>query len=69
MRGNVSQLRELQAFFNENINNLCVAANERVMKGELEDELPDDIREVCRQQNREYFIKQTKICFCCLAVC
>ena len=46
MRGNFSQIRELQAYFNESIVNLGVAAVERIMKGELEDEFPDDTREV-----------------------
>ena len=49
MRANFSQLRELQSYFNESIVNLCVATVERIMKGELDDELPDDIREVCRR--------------------
>ncbi len=48
MRANFSQIRELQAYFNESIVNLCVATVERIMKGELEDEFPDDTREVCR---------------------
>ena len=47
MRGNFSQLRELQVYFNESIVILCVATVERIMKGELEDEFPDDTREVC----------------------
>jgi hypothetical protein len=47
MRANFSQLRELQVFFNDSIINLCVATVERIMKGELEDEFPDDTREVC----------------------
>jgi hypothetical protein len=47
MRANFSQLRELQAYFNESIIALCVATVERIMKGELEDEFPDDTREVC----------------------
>ncbi|CAF4144101.1 unnamed protein product [Rotaria magnacalcarata] len=46
MRANFSQIRELQAYFNESIVNLCVATVERVMKGELEDEFPDDTREL-----------------------
>ena len=46
MRGNFSQLRELQAYFNEQIAALCTATVERIMKGELEDEFPDDTREV-----------------------
>jgi hypothetical protein len=46
MRGNFSQIRDLQAYFNESIVTLCVATVERVMKGELEDEFPDDTREV-----------------------
>jgi histone H3/H4 len=46
MRANFRQLREIQAYFNESIINLCVAAVERIMKGELEDEFPDDAREV-----------------------
>lgn len=46
MRSNFSQLRELQAHFNESIITLCVATVERIMKGELEDEFPDDTREV-----------------------
>lgn len=48
MRSNFSQLRELQAYFNDSIVNLCVSTNERVMKGELEDEFTDEIREVSR---------------------
>ncbi len=48
MRANFSQLRELQAYFNESIVNLCVATVERILKGELEDEFPDDTREVSR---------------------
>lgn len=47
MRGNFSQIRELQAYFNESIVGLCTATVERIMKGELEDEFPDDTREVC----------------------
>ncbi|CAF3301123.1 unnamed protein product [Rotaria socialis] len=46
MRANFSQIRELQAYFNDSIVNLCVATVERVMKGELEDEFPDDTREL-----------------------
>lgn len=46
MRANFSQLRELQATFNDSIVNLCVATVDRIMKGELEDEFPDDTREV-----------------------
>lgn len=38
MRANFSQLRELQAYFNEQIINLCVVTVERIMEGELEDE-------------------------------
>ncbi|CAF1006129.1 unnamed protein product [Rotaria sp. Silwood1] len=34
------------AFFNEYITNFCVNAGERVAKGELEDELPDDTRKL-----------------------
>jgi hypothetical protein len=48
MRANFSLLRELQAYFNESIANLCVAAVERILKGELEDEFPEDTREVSR---------------------
>ena len=48
MRANFSQLRELQAFFNENIVALCTSTVERIMKGELEDEFPDDTREVSK---------------------
>lgn len=47
MRTNFSQIRELQAYFNESILALCQATVERIMKGELEDEFPDDTREVC----------------------
>lgn len=47
MRGNFSQIRELQQYFNESIITLCVSTVERIMKGELEDEFPDDTREVC----------------------
>ena len=50
MRANFSLLRELQAYFNESIVNLCVSAVERIMKGELEDEFPDDTREVSRRR-------------------
>ena len=39
MRSNFSQIRELQAYFNESMVNLCGAAVERIMKGELEDEI------------------------------
>lgn len=46
MRSNFSQIRDLQAYFNETIVNLCSATVERIMKGELEDEFPDDTREV-----------------------
>jgi len=46
MRANVSRLRELQANFNEAIGILCTSTVERIMKGELEDEFPDDTREV-----------------------
>ena len=46
MRANFSQIRELQAYFNESMIALCTATVERVMKGELEDEFPDDTREV-----------------------
>ena len=49
MRGNFSQIRELQAYFNEQITALCVSTVERIMKGELEDEFPDDTREVRRK--------------------
>ncbi len=48
MRANFSQIRELQAYFNESIISLCVSTVERILKGELEDEFPDDTREVCR---------------------
>ncbi len=48
MRSNFGLLRELQAYFNESIINLCVATVERYMKGELDDEFPDDTRDVCR---------------------
>lgn len=46
MRSNFSQLRELQQFFNESMINLCIAAVDRMMKGELEDEFPDETREL-----------------------
>ena len=46
MRSNFSQIRDLQAYFNESIITLCVSAVERLMKGELEDELPDETREL-----------------------
>ncbi|CAF4367717.1 unnamed protein product, partial [Rotaria sp. Silwood2] len=46
MRANFSQIRELQAYFNDNIVTLCVATVERIVKGELEDEFPDDTREL-----------------------
>ena len=49
MRGNFSQIRDLQAYFNESIVSLCTAAVERVAKGELEDEFPDDTREVSEE--------------------
>jgi hypothetical protein len=48
MRSNFGLLRELQAYFNESIINLCVATVERYMKGELDDEFPDDTRDVRR---------------------
>ncbi|CAF0776446.1 unnamed protein product [Adineta steineri] len=46
MRANFGLLRELQAFFNESIINLCVAAVERYMKNELDDDFPDEIRDL-----------------------
>jgi hypothetical protein len=60
MRANFSQLRELQAYFNESIIALCVATVERIMKGELEDEFPDDTREVC---SLNIYIKREKKLF------
>ncbi len=55
MRGNFSQIRELQAAFNESIVNLCHATVERIMKGELEDEFPDDTREVSQTIYQHFF--------------
>ena len=46
MRGNFGLLREFQVYFNESIVNLCVAAVERYMKGELDDDFPDETRDV-----------------------
>lgn len=46
MRGNFSLLRDLQGIFNEQIGTLCTSTVERILKGELEDEFPDDTREV-----------------------
>jgi hypothetical protein len=58
MRANFSQLRELQAYFNENIIALCTSTVERILKGELEDEFPDDTREVSKSN-----IYITNVCF------
>ena len=55
MRANFSQIRELQAYFNESTVNLCVATVERIMKGELEEEFPDDTREVSQMIFINYF--------------
>lgn len=60
MRANVSRLRELQASFNEAIGILCTSTVERIMKGELEDEFPDDTREVRTQTNHCF---HSKTCF------
>ncbi|UJR22548.1 hypothetical protein I4U23_025597 [Adineta vaga] len=46
MRGNFGLIRELQAFFNESIISLCVAAVELYMKGELDDEFPEETRDL-----------------------
>ncbi|CAF1337501.1 unnamed protein product [Didymodactylos carnosus] len=46
MRSNFSQLRELQAWYNETMMNLCISTVDRLMKGELEDEFPDETREL-----------------------
>lgn len=46
MRGNFSLLRDLQGIFNEQIGTLCTSTVERILKGELEDEFPDDTREL-----------------------
>ncbi|CAF0837101.1 unnamed protein product [Adineta ricciae] len=46
MRGNFGLLREFQAYFNESIGNLCVAAFERYTKGELDDDFSDETRDL-----------------------
>ena len=46
MRANFGLLREFQNYFNESIVNLCIAAVERYMKGELDDDFPDETRDV-----------------------
>ena len=47
VQGLVSQLRDLENAHHEKLLEIAIITLEKVVKNELDDEIPDDLREVC----------------------